>query len=98
MAAPAKPGAWKQFCAALTPPCAAATNREAPRRIDGQNHLHENRVAHPAGGVLGGGAGLAWTEIFKTSSFEGYGGMPVFFTFMPLGALIGGLGGRCCSA
>jgi hypothetical protein len=49
-------------------------------------------------GVLGGaafgvGAGLAWIEIFRTSSFEGYGGMLVFFTFMPLGALIGGLGG-----
>ncbi len=49
-------------------------------------------------GVLGGaaigiGAGLAWVEIFKTSSFEGYSGMLVFFTFMPLGAAIGGLGG-----
>ena len=45
--------------------------------------------------VLGalGGAALAWVEIFKTTSFEGYGGMLVFFTFMPLGALIGGLGG-----
>jgi hypothetical protein len=45
------------------------------------------------GAALGVGAGLAWTEIFKTSSFEGYSGMLVFFTFMPLGALIGGLGG-----
>jgi hypothetical protein len=45
------------------------------------------------GAALGVGAGLAWTEIFKASSFEGYGGMRVFFTFMPLGALIGGLGG-----
>jgi hypothetical protein len=45
------------------------------------------------GAALGIGAGLAWVEIFKTSSFEGYGGMLVFFTFMPLGALIGGLGG-----
>jgi hypothetical protein len=44
-------------------------------------------------GVLGVGAGLAWIEVFKTSSFEGYSGMLVFFTFMPLGALIGGLGG-----
>jgi hypothetical protein len=45
------------------------------------------------GAALGVGAGLAWVEIFKTSSFEGYSGMLVFFTFMPLGALIGGMGG-----
>jgi len=44
------------------------------------------------GAALGIGAGLAWVEIFKTSDFEGYSGMLVFFTFMPLGALIGGLG------
>ena len=45
------------------------------------------------GAALGVGAGLAWVEIFKTSSFEGYSGMLVFFTFMPLGAAIGALGG-----
>ena len=45
------------------------------------------------GAALGVGAGLAWVEIFKTTSFEGYSGMLVFFTFMPLGAGIGGLGG-----
>ncbi|WJR79638.1 hypothetical protein [Bradyrhizobium sp. NP1] len=45
------------------------------------------------GAALGIGAGLAWVEIFKTSSFEGYSGMLVFFTFMPVGAVIGGLGG-----
>ena len=45
------------------------------------------------GAALGVGAGLACVEIFKTSSFEGYSGMLVFFTFMPLGAAIGGLGG-----
>ena len=45
------------------------------------------------GAALGIGAGLAWTEIFQTSDFEGYSGMLVFFTFMPLGAAIGGLGG-----
>jgi hypothetical protein len=45
------------------------------------------------GAALGVGAGLAWVEIFKTSSFEGYSGMLVFFTFLPLGAMIGGLGG-----
>jgi hypothetical protein len=37
------------------------------------------------GAALGIGAGLAWVEIFKTTSFEGYSGMLVFFTFMPLG-------------
>jgi hypothetical protein len=45
------------------------------------------------GAALGIGAGLAWVEIFNTTSFEGYSGMLVFFTFMPLGAMIGGLGG-----
>jgi hypothetical protein len=45
------------------------------------------------GAALGIGAGLAWVEIFKTSDFEGYSGLLVFFTFMPLGAAIGGLGG-----
>lgn len=45
------------------------------------------------GAALGIGAGLAWVELFKTSSFEGYSGMLVFFTFMPLGAVIGGVGG-----
>ena len=45
------------------------------------------------GAALGVGAGLAWVEISKTSNFEGYSGMLVFFTFMPLGAAIGGLGG-----
>jgi hypothetical protein len=45
------------------------------------------------GAALGIGAGLAWVEIFKTTSFEDYSGMLVFFTFMPLGAAIGGIGG-----
>jgi hypothetical protein len=45
------------------------------------------------GAALGIGAGLAWVEIFKTTDFEGYSGMLVFFTFMPLGGIIGGLGG-----
>jgi hypothetical protein len=39
------------------------------------------------GAALGIGAGLAWVEIFQTTSFEGYSGMLVFLTFMPLGAL-----------
>ena len=45
------------------------------------------------GAALGIGAGLAWVAIFKTTNFEGYSGMLVFFTFMPAGAMIGGLGG-----
>jgi hypothetical protein len=45
------------------------------------------------GAALGIGAGLAWVEIFKTTSFAGYSGMLVLFTFMPLGAAIGGIGG-----
>jgi hypothetical protein len=45
------------------------------------------------GAALGIGAGIAWVEIFNTTSFEGYSGMLVFFTFMPLGAGIGGIGG-----
>jgi len=45
------------------------------------------------GAALGIGAGLAWLELFKTTSFEGYSGVLVFFTFMPLGALIGAAAG-----
>ncbi len=45
------------------------------------------------GAALGISAGLAWIQIFKTSNFEGDSGMLVFFTFMPLGAVIGGIGG-----
>jgi hypothetical protein len=45
------------------------------------------------GAALGVGAGLAWVEIFKTSNFEGYSGMLVFFGFMPGGAILGGLAG-----
>jgi hypothetical protein len=45
------------------------------------------------GAALGVGAGLAFVEIAQTTNFEGYSGMLVFFTFMPLGAAIGGIGG-----
>jgi hypothetical protein len=45
------------------------------------------------GAALGIGAGLAWVEIFKTSNFEGYSRMLVFFGFMPGGAILGGLAG-----
>jgi hypothetical protein len=43
------------------------------------------------GGAIGVGAGLIWTEVFHTSSFEGYSGMLVFLTFMPIGMIVGGL-------
>ena len=45
------------------------------------------------GTALGIGAGLAWVEIFKITSFEGDSEMPVFFTFMPLQAVIAEIGG-----
>jgi hypothetical protein len=66
-----------------------------------QNHIHENRVACPAGS----GAGRTrrrrarhWRRAgldrnLQGHQFEGDSGMLVFFTFMPLGAVIGGLGG-----
>jgi hypothetical protein len=43
------------------------------------------------GGVLGVVLGLVWTSVFQTSGFEGYSGMLVFFSFMPIGSIIGGL-------
>ncbi|QUS41219.1 hypothetical protein RPMA_22010 [Tardiphaga alba] len=45
------------------------------------------------GAALGLGAGIAWVELFKTSNFEGYSAMLVFFTFTPIGALIGAVVG-----
>lgn len=42
-----------------------------------------------AGGVIGIGAGFLWTTAFHTSDFEGYSGMLVFFTFMPIGIIVG---------
>ena len=49
-----------------------------------------------AGGVIGVGLGFLWIKVFHTSDFEGYSGMLVFYTFMPigiiLGAMIGGVG------
>jgi hypothetical protein len=43
------------------------------------------------GGVIGVALGFAWTNVFHTSDFEGYSGMLVFFTFMPIGMIAGGL-------
>jgi hypothetical protein len=45
------------------------------------------------GAAIGVGLGFAYSKIFNVSDFEGYGGMLVFLTFMPLGAIVGGLGG-----
>ena len=42
-----------------------------------------------AGGVIGVGAGFLWITVFHTSDFEGYSGMLVFFTFMPIGIIVG---------
>ena len=43
------------------------------------------------GGVIGTGLGLLWINVFHTSSFEGYSGMLVFYTFMPIGIIAGAL-------
>ena len=43
------------------------------------------------GGFVGIGVGLAWTSLFQTSCFEGYCGMLVFYSFMPIGILLGGI-------
>lgn len=42
-----------------------------------------------AGGVIGVAAGFAWTKLAHTSDFEGYSGMLVFESFMPIGILLG---------
>ena len=42
------------------------------------------------GGVLGVISGLIYTNVAHTTSFEGYSGMLVFMTFMPIGILLGG--------
>lgn len=50
------------------------------------------------GAAVGILAGLAWTSIFKTTDFEGYSAMVVFFTFAPIGAVLGGLIGAIWAA
>jgi hypothetical protein len=45
------------------------------------------------GAAVGVGAGLLWINLMQTSCFEGYCGMLVFLTFMPIGALLGGFAG-----
>jgi hypothetical protein len=49
------------------------------------------------GAALALGAGLVWINVFETSCFEGYCGMLVFFTFLPIGAILGGLVGAIAS-
>jgi branched-subunit amino acid ABC-type transport system permease component len=43
------------------------------------------------GGVAGVGLGFLYTTLAHTTSFEGYSGMLVFFTFMPIGSIFGAL-------
>lgn len=50
------------------------------------------------GAAIGILAGIAWTSIFKTTDFEGYSAMLVFFTFAPVGAVLGGLAGAIGAA
>jgi len=45
------------------------------------------------GAIAGVVLGLIWTDVFHTSSFEGYSGMLVFYSFMPMGAILGALMG-----
>lgn len=45
------------------------------------------------GGIVGVGLGMIWINVFQTSSFEGYSGMLVFYTFMPIGIIVGALAG-----
>jgi hypothetical protein len=42
-----------------------------------------------AGGVIGVGLVLLWINVFHAGGFEGYSGVLVFYTFMPLGVIIG---------
>ena len=44
-----------------------------------------------AGGVIGVGLGFLWINVFHTSDFEGHSGMLVFYTFMPIGIIVGAL-------
>jgi hypothetical protein len=46
-----------------------------------------------AGGALGMGIGSICVEDFQVSKFEGGAGMMVFFTFMPIKAILGGIVG-----
>ena len=43
------------------------------------------------GGVPGAALGFIYTTVAHTTAFEGYSGMLVFFTFMPIGVILGAL-------
>ena len=43
-----------------------------------------------AGAVTGVAAGIVWTSVFQTSAFEGYSGMLVFYSLLPIGMILGG--------
>ena len=45
------------------------------------------------GGIIGIGLGFAWISFFHTTSFEGYSGMLVFYSLMPVGTIVGALVG-----
>jgi hypothetical protein len=89
------------FAAALNPVAGRSDQFGGLRASTGENRSMKIALLVLLGLVLGGlggaalgiGAGLIWVEVFQTTGFEGYSGMLVFFTFMPLGAAIGGLGG-----
>lgn len=50
------------------------------------------------GVALGILMGIAWVSVFNTTDFEGYSAMLVFFTFAPVGAVLGGLIGAIWAA
>jgi hypothetical protein len=50
------------------------------------------------GGVIGIVLGFVWINVFNTSDFEGYSAMLVFFTFMPIGAILGAILGAAALA
>jgi MFS family permease len=55
------------------------------------------------GGVIGMVLGFVWINVFQTSDIqtndvEDYSGMLVFLTFMPIGAIIGGILGAAALA
>jgi hypothetical protein len=78
------------FRAPLNLVAAAVTHHKAVSGYDERMKIALLALLDLALRVLGGtapgiGAGPGWVKIFKTTSFEGYSGVLVFFTFMPLG-------------
>jgi hypothetical protein len=48
-------------------------------------------VGMSVGAIMGVIVGLSWVRLTKTTSFEGYSGMLVWLTFMPIGAIAGAI-------